>query len=88
MPELFWGFYGHRMNLYRNTKPHYGYEALLDIVTKSDKIKDYFVITSNVDGMFEKSGFDTEKIWEIHGNIHYFQNEDGEVFSNNGKIYR
>ena len=58
--------------MYRKAEPHVGYEVLLDIVEKSPKVKDYFIVTSNVDGMFEKAGFDPEKIWEIHGNIHYF----------------
>lgn len=24
-PELYWGFYGHRLNLYRSTQPHEGF---------------------------------------------------------------
>jgi NAD-dependent SIR2 family protein deacetylase len=27
-PKLAWGFYGHRLNLYRNTKPHMGFRYL------------------------------------------------------------
>ncbi|MCW3099680.1 MAG: NAD-dependent deacetylase [Chthonomonadaceae bacterium] len=27
-PELAWGFYGHRLNLYRKTAPHVGFEIL------------------------------------------------------------
>src|SRR5438445_8809587 len=27
-PELAWGFYGHRLNLYRATQPHAGFELL------------------------------------------------------------
>ena len=27
-PTLAWGFYGHRMGLYRETKPHQGYSVL------------------------------------------------------------
>ena len=52
MPELFWGFYGHRMHMYRDYKPHVGFDILLDIIKNTPKIKDYFVITSNVDGHF------------------------------------
>ena len=55
----------------RHGEPHIGYRVLLDIV-KSPQIRDYFVVTSNVDGMFEKAGFDPQKIWEIHGSIHHF----------------
>src|SRR5215468_9418889 len=28
-PELAWGFYGHRLGLYRDTTPHEGFAALL-----------------------------------------------------------
>src|SRR5437867_8631899 len=27
-PELAWGFYGHRLNLYRQTTPHAGFQIL------------------------------------------------------------
>src|SRR5688572_20278296 len=27
-PHLAWGFYGHRLNLYRRTRPHEGFEIL------------------------------------------------------------
>lgn len=68
-PEKAWGFYGHRLNMYKKTIPHEGYQMLLDYV----KDKDYFIFTSNVDGQFQKAGFDNEKITEAHGNIHYLQ---------------
>ncbi len=70
-PKMAWAFYGHRLNLYRNTKPHKGYEILLKIAnTKPFK---YFIFTSNVDGHFQKAGFDENRIVEIHGSIHYMQ---------------
>ncbi len=28
-PQLAWGFYGHRLKLYRSTRPHRGFETLL-----------------------------------------------------------
>ncbi len=69
-PHLAWAFYGHRLNLYRNTSPHIGFNILLDIAKSKD---DYFVITSNVDGQFQKAGFSEDKIDEIHGSINYLQ---------------
>jgi len=69
-PKLAWAFYGHRLKLYRETKPHDGYYKLLEIAQNK---KDYFIVTSNVDGHFEKAGFHEEKIDEIHGSIHYMQ---------------
>src|SRR5215831_19342405 len=47
-PALAWAFYGHRLNLYRNTAPHAGFSRLLEIA--KSKPYGYFVFTSNVDG--------------------------------------
>lgn len=70
-PELAWAFYGHRLNLYRATTPHDGFARLLNL--GSNMRHDYFVFTSNVDGQFQKAGFDPERIVECHGSIHHFQ---------------
>lgn len=70
-PSLAWAFYGHRLNLYRDTVPHEGFKMLLDLCRS--KQDDYFILTSNVDGQFQKAGFDPDKICEIHGSIHHFQ---------------
>jgi NAD-dependent SIR2 family protein deacetylase len=32
-----------------------------------------FVYTSNVDGQFQKAGFDAEQVHEVHGSIHHLQ---------------
>jgi len=69
-PFVAWAFYGHRLNLYRETTPHSGFFKLLNIAQSK---KDYFVFTSNVDGQFQKAGFSDKKIDEIHGSIHYLQ---------------
>jgi len=70
-PGLAWGFYGHRLKLYRNTEPHHGFQQLLEIVKA--KPEGYFVYTSNVDGQFQKAGFDRQRIVECHGSIHHLQ---------------
>ena len=70
-PRLAWGFYGHRLVLYRKTMPHAGFEYLLKITEHLDL--PYFVFTSNVDGQFAKAGFDPERIYECHGSIHHLQ---------------
>ncbi|MEC9091615.1 MAG: Sir2 family NAD-dependent protein deacetylase [Planctomycetota bacterium] len=70
-PEQAWGFYGHRYQLYRATRPHRGYQILL---RWSQWLSgDSFVFTSNVDGHFQQSGFDPERIVECHGSIHHWQ---------------
>ena len=66
-PQLAWGFYGHRLNLYRRTVPHAGFA----ILRQWGELRPHFVYTSNVDGQFRKAGFD--RICEVHGSISHFQ---------------
>ena len=83
-PKLAWGFYGHRLSLYRETIPHEGFQILLDLV--KEKNDNYFIYTSNVDGQFQKAGFNEEKICEVHGSIHHLQCTEActsEVWKNN-----
>ena len=70
-PGLAWGFYGHRLKLYRETKPHAGFGILLEIARSLEH--GAFVFTSNVDGQFQKAGYVEERIHEAHGSIHYLQ---------------
>lgn len=49
------------------------YKDILDLV----KNKDYFVITTNVDDQFYKSGFDKEKIFATQGRYKYIQCSQG-----------
>lgn len=70
-PALAWGFYGHRLNLYRATVPHEGFQILRRIGESLPE--GCFVFTSNVDGQFAKAGFDGNRIAECHGSIHYLQ---------------
>lgn len=69
-PEIGWGFYGHRLRLYRDTVPHDGFQILL---RWASRMKSYFVFTSNVDGQFQKAGFATDRVYEVHGSIHHLQ---------------
>jgi NAD-dependent SIR2 family protein deacetylase len=73
-PRRAWGFYGHRLNLYRETIPHKGFDILLRWVEN----KKYFVFTSNVDGAFQKAGFSSSAIVECHGSINYLQYVDAK----------
>jgi len=70
-PRLAWGFYGHRLALYRSTIPHKGFEILLRWARAMSK--GGFVFTSNVDGQFQKAGFQPDRIVECHGSIHFLQ---------------
>ena len=66
-PQLAWGFYGHRLNLYRQTVPHDGF-AVLKTWAQSKRARVY---TSNVDGAFQRAGL--ESVCEVHGSIHFLQ---------------
>lgn len=69
--RLAWGFYAHRLNLYRATVPHEGFHILRQIGERMPEGS--FVFTSNVDGQFSKAGFDEDRINECHGSIHHLQ---------------
>jgi NAD-dependent SIR2 family protein deacetylase len=70
-PRLSWGFYGHRLALYRATVPHAGFGILRKWA--SSMKHGAFVFTSNVDGQFQNAGFDAGRIVECHGTIHQLQ---------------
>lgn len=70
-PALAWGFYGHRLNLYRKTVPHAGFTLLQDFARS--KPHGAFIYTSNVDGQFQKAGFAANQVIECHGSIHHLQ---------------
>ncbi|ENW83679.1 hypothetical protein F909_00340 [Acinetobacter sp. ANC 3929] len=70
-PRLAWGFYGHRLDLYRQTLPHQGFRLLRQLAKTLEL--PYFVFTSNVDGQFQEAGFDSKQIYECHGSIHHLQ---------------
>ena len=81
-PHLAWAFYGHRLHLYRDTLPHKGFEILRTL--SHTKKYGSFVFTSNVDGQFQKAGFEEGKVMEVHGSIHHLQctrNCRGEIWS-------
>lgn len=70
-PSLAWGFYGHRLQLYRDTVPHAGFAILRRFAAAMPG--GAFVFTSNVDGQFQRAGFDEARIVECHGSIHQLQ---------------
>lgn len=70
-PALGWGFYGHRLALYRRTVPHEGFAVLQRWASRM--VNGAFVFTSNVDGQFQRSGFDPLRVYECHGSLHLLQ---------------
>lgn len=69
-PALAWGFYGHRLHLYRDTAPHDGFRMLRALASRAPT---HLVFTSNVDGAFQKAGFADEVVAACHGDIHTLQ---------------
>jgi NAD-dependent SIR2 family protein deacetylase len=59
----------HMHNMRWAFEPNDGYSTLLDMV----KDKDYFVLTSNVDGCFERTGFEKERTYTPQGEWTYYQ---------------
>lgn len=72
-PALAWAFYGHRLQLYRDTVPHPGFGILRRLAGG----RPLFVFTSNVDGQFQAAGFSEHQVFEVHGSIHHLQRTDG-----------
>lgn len=70
-PPLAWGFYGHRLNLYRATVPHAGFSILRRWAGAAPR--GGFVFTSNVDGQFQRAGFSEDRVAECHGSILHLQ---------------
>ena len=80
--EIFWAYWARYIYINRYMDPPRPvYEDLLSLV----KDKDYFVITTNVDHCFQKTGFDKERLFYTQGDYGLFQSTDPKnrtVFEN------
>ncbi|QCP51599.1 NAD-dependent deacetylase [Trinickia violacea] len=70
-PSLAWGFYGHRLKLYREVQPHAGFAVLKRWADGMER--GAFVFTSNVDGQFQRAAIAEDRVAECHGSIHFLQ---------------
>lgn len=70
-PALAWGFYGHRLSLYREIQPHRGFHILRRWADRPPG--GAFVFTSNVDGHFQRVGFPASHVVECHGSLLHLQ---------------
>lgn len=68
-----WAFWARLIKLNRLNKPLKLYQELLETM----KGKEYFVLTTNVDGQFEIAGFNNDKIFAIQGDYSFIQCEEG-----------
>jgi len=70
--EARWGYFSKYIKINRFDVPvGQVYHDLLELV----KNKNYFVITTNADAQFEKSGFDLQKLFAVQGDYSKFQCE-------------
>lgn len=76
-PEYAWKFFVSRMKEYDSTKPHAGFQIILNWIERYQL--DYFALTSNIDSHLQKAGFDPNRIREVHGSIQHFQCSDSAV---------
>ena len=68
-----WAFFAKMIKINRyNEKPLKLYQKLYEIV----KDKEYFVLSTNVDGQFYNSGFNKDKVFEVQGDYSYLQCEN------------
>lgn len=84
-PELAWGFKSNFYNMMKEHEPHLGYYNLLKFLKENLK-NNYFICTSNIDNYFERSGFDVNKIYEVHGTMKYLQCMNKKCSTRNGVI--
>ena len=70
--ETYWAWWSRNIYCNRYVKaPKPVYENLLKLIAD----KDYFVITTNVDHMFQKAGFDKKRLFYTQGDYGLFQNK-------------
>jgi NAD-dependent SIR2 family protein deacetylase len=61
--EESWGLGVTMARAFCEHEPHEGYSALFELCKSSH----FFVVTSNIDGYFKRSGFPPDRLWETHG---------------------
>ena len=68
--QVRWAYWAQHVDMIRYAPPAMPlYLSLLDVVSR----KDYFVITTNVDGQFRKAGFAADRIFEVQGDYGLMQ---------------
>lgn len=78
--EIYWAWWARHIYFNRYVNPPKSvYQKLLGLIQE----KEYFVITTNVDHMFQKSGFDKKRIFYTQGDYGLFQS----VNQKNQKTY-
>jgi NAD-dependent SIR2 family protein deacetylase len=71
-----WGLIASMTSAFRKHVPHAGYDAVVTALFRNSQISGTlrgFVITSNIDGYFERAGVPASSIYEAHGAVNYLQ---------------
>jgi NAD-dependent SIR2 family protein deacetylase len=70
-----WGFILRMMQMFSTKTPHAGYQLLHKLCKEKNEKKkgSAFVFTSNIDGYFERAGFDADYLYECHGSTSFLQ---------------
>ena len=75
-PEIAWAYWARNIYINRYMEaPETLYQKLLELV----KDKDYFVITTNVDHMFQKAGFEKTRLFYTQGDYGLFQSMNPKI---------
>ena len=62
-PALLWGYSSHTSPMSASPGPHRVYEQLWQLL----RDREHFVLTSNVDALFARNGFDSERVYTPQG---------------------
>lgn len=87
--EIYWAWWSRQIYLNRYVDPPLPvYSQLLDLV----RGKEYFVLTTNVDHQFQRSGFDKKRLFYTQGDYGLLQKEQPgwkkETWDNENLVYR
>ena len=75
-PEISWAYWARNIYINRYIDPlKTVYQDLLELV----KEKDYFVITTNVDHMFQRAGFEKSRLFYTQGDYGLFQSLNPDI---------
>lgn len=67
--ELAWKHTKQRIETISQATPHEGYTALRSMLNEKER----FVLTTNIDDLFEKAGFIESELVQVHGSLQHFQ---------------
>lgn len=71
-PKYMWERFFRRILAFADTEPHAGYH-ILKKWSECHFRDNYFLLSSNIDSFFQKTGFPESRIYELHGSIHHIQ---------------